>query len=214
MVNKYKLISFDFDGVITDQVNSWGFLRDYKNIPKGRIDDYRVKLNPREFRDTEHELFKSIKLRFIDFINAGKALSLQPLVKEVIKELSDNGIIIIINSAAPHLMIQQQVNEIGPEYIQQIFSMHPLFDVNGYFFDTFLPFETNNFEVDKIAAIEFTRELNNIEIDEVVHIGDGMTDIICFKKYYGISYNVHHEKVKEASHKHIESLGELVDFLI
>ena len=183
--NKFKLISFDFDGVITTQVNSWGFLREYKQIPKGRIGDYKVKLNPREFRNSEHELFKKVKLHYRDFIVAGKLLELQPLIKEVIKELHDNGIKIIINSAAPHVMIQQKVmNEIGSKYILQIFSMHPLFDFEGYFYDTFLPFETENFDVDKIGAIEFARKNENIKRDEIVHVGDGLADIICFKKYY------------------------------
>ncbi|MHA1269566.1 MAG: HAD family hydrolase [Candidatus Helarchaeota archaeon] len=212
--NKFKLVSFDFDGVMITQVNSWGFLREYKNIPKGRINDYKKKLNPREFRESEHVLFRKVNLHFKDFVEAGKLLTLQPLIKEVIKELFDNNLIIIINSAAPNIMIQQKVEEIGNKYFQQIFSMHPLFDFKGYFYDTFIPFETDDFDVDKIGAIEFIRKENHIRPDEIVHIGDGLSDIICFKRYFGISYNVHHEKVKNASDKHIESLGELVDFLI
>jgi len=211
---KFKLISFDFDGVMITQVNSWGFLREYKGIPKGRIDDYKTKLNPREFRNTEHILFKQAKLHYNDFIEAGKLLTLQPLIKEVVKELYYNGLIIIINSAAPHLMIQQKVNEIGSKYIRQIFAMHPLFDYRGYFYDTFLPFETEDFEVDKIGAIEYIRKMDGIKKEEVAHIGDGISDIICFEEYYGISYNVHNEKVKKSADVHIESLGELLNILI
>jgi phosphoglycolate phosphatase-like HAD superfamily hydrolase len=211
---EYKLISFDFDGVMIKEVNSWGFLRDFKNIPKGKIDLYKTKLNPREFRDTEHELFREVKLHYRDFVEAGKLLTLQPLVKEVVRELYQRGKEIIINSAAPHIMIQQKVEEIGSNYIDHIFSMHPLFDYRGFFYDTFLPFETETYEVDKIAAIEFARKMKHIKKDEVVHVGDGKTDIICFEKYYGISYNVHHDNVREAAHIHIESLGELIDILV
>jgi len=211
---RFKLISFDFDGVIIEQVNSWGFLREFKNIPKGRFEDYKTKLNPREFRETEHELFKSVKLHYKDFELAGQLLTLQPLVKEVIQELYEHKMIIIINSAAPKIMIQQKVNEIGKKYFWGIFGMVPLFDYEGYFYDTILPFETENYEVDKIAVIEFVRNLENISHDEVVHIGDGITDIPVFKEYYGISFNVHHEKVKNESDLHINSLAELIDILL
>ncbi|MHA1311265.1 MAG: HAD family hydrolase [Candidatus Helarchaeota archaeon] len=214
MNNKFKLISFDFDGVITVQVNSWGFLRDYMNIPKGRIDDYKVSLNPREFRETEHILFKKAKLHYRDFIEAGKLLTLQPLVKEVIKELYENGLIIIINSSAPNIMIHQKVKEIGHEYIRQIFAMHPLFDYKGYFYDTFLPFETDNYEVDKIGAIKFMQKNYNIKKDEIAHIGDGITDVKVFKEYFGISFNIHNEKVREYSQIHIDSLGELINICL
>jgi len=211
---QFKLVSFDFDGVMISQVNSWGFLREFKNIPEGKIKDYKVKLNPKEFRESEHELFKAARLHYDDFVAAGNALILQPYVKEVVKELYNHGMKIIINSAAPHIMIQQKVNEIGKEYILGIYSMEPQFDEKGFFYDTILPFETKDFNVDKIAVIEHVRKQENIEKGEVVHIGDGLTDIICFKEYYGISYNVHHEKVKLAAHKHIESLRELLDILI
>ncbi|MHA1299516.1 MAG: HAD-IB family phosphatase [Candidatus Helarchaeota archaeon] len=214
MKDRFKLISFDFDGVMIEQVNSWGFLREYKKIPEGKIKEYKVKLNPKEFRDSEHELFKAAGLHYNDFVAAGKLLKLQPYVKEVVKKLHKSGMIIIINSAAPHIMIQQKVNEIGPEYIKGIYSMEPQFDEKGFFYDTILPFETEDFNVDKIAVIEHVRKEENIASDQVVHIGDGLTDIICFKKYYGISYNVHHEKVKLAAHKHIESLKELIDLLV
>jgi len=147
-------------------------------------------------------------------VEAGELLNLQPLVKEVIKDLYEAGLKIIINSAAPHVMVQQKIKEIGPQYFLQIFCMHPLFDFKGYFFDTFLPFETENFDVDKIGVIEFTRKRENIKKEEVLHIGDGMTDIICFKEYHGISYNVHNEEVRKSANKHIESLGELIDLLL
>ncbi|MBD3230587.1 MAG: HAD-IB family phosphatase [Candidatus Lokiarchaeota archaeon] len=215
MKKEFKLVSFDFDGVLIEQVNSWGFLRDFKNIPKGKIDQYKVSLNPREFRNSEHDLFKEARLHYNDFIEAGKNLTLQPLAKEVVRELHANGLKIVINSAAPHIMINQKVKQIGKECFKQVFSMHPLFDYRGYFYDTFLPFETKNFEMDKIQALEFARKYyNDIKKNEVVHIGDGLTDIICFENYYGISYNVHSERVKAASDMHIESLGKLIDILI
>lgn len=214
MKRQFKLISFDFDGVWIEQVNSWGFLREFKNIPEGRIKDYKIKLNPKEFRDSEHELFKAAKLHYDDFVAAGKALVLKPHIGEVIKELYNNGMKIIINSAAPHIMIQQKVNEIGSNYILGIYSMEPQFDSEGFFYDTILPFETKNYDVDKIGIIEYVRKKENIERDKVVHIGDGITDIVCFKEYYGISYNVHNEKVKLAANRHIESLKELLDILI
>ncbi len=215
MKGRFKLISFDFDGVIITQVNSWGFLREYKKIPEGKEKDYlKKKINAKEFRDSEHVLFKAAKLHRQDFIEAGKLLILQPGAKEVIKKLHKNHLKIIFNSAAPDIMIQQKVNEIGPECILGIYSMQPQFDEQGYFQDTFLPFEDKNFNVDKIAVIEHVRKKENIQKDEVAHIGDGLTDIICFKKYYGISYNVHHEKVRSAAQEHVESLGELIDLIV
>ncbi len=120
----------------------------------------------------------------------------------------------IFAPVSAHLSLGTNINEIGKKYFWGIFGMVPLFDYEGYFYDTILPFETENYEVDKIAVIEFVRNLENISHDEVVHIGDGITDIPVFKEYYGISFNVHHEKVKNESDLHINSLAELIDILL
>ena len=52
---KKKVISFDFDGVIVTQMNSWGLIREMKQMPEGRIDDYaKGIINGKEFRNSSH----------------------------------------------------------------------------------------------------------------------------------------------------------------
>ena len=209
-----RVISFDFDGVIVEQMNSWGFIRDMKGMPEGRIEEYGSgKINGREFRDTEHIIFKKHNLVYDDFIKAGNEEKLHPQVMETITELVKQGYIMFVNSAGPRPTILTVLKRFRPQPFKYVFSMVPLFDVNNIFYDTHLPFEDENHDVDKVNVLREVAKREEVPIESIIHIGDGVTDIKCFKKCIGISFNSHSSKVVQSAQYNLEKFGDLIAIL-
>ncbi|NVM56052.1 MAG: HAD family hydrolase [Candidatus Helarchaeota archaeon] len=211
---KHKVISFDFDGVIVDQMNSWGLIRDIKGIPEGKIEEYSKGLiSGKEFRDSEHVLFKQCNLRYEDFIQAGKQEKFHPRVKETIVKLSQKGYVLFVNSAGPRPTILTVLRRFQPQAFKYIFSMVPLFDVNNVFYDTQLLYEDENRDVDKVKVLEVVAQKENVPIESIIHVGDGVTDISCFKKCVGVSFNSHNPKVVQSAQYNLENFEDLVSLL-
>ncbi|NVM30941.1 MAG: haloacid dehalogenase-like hydrolase [Candidatus Helarchaeota archaeon] len=214
MDQKKTLISFDFDGVIVNQMNSWGLIRDRKGMPDGRIDDYATgKINGKEFRDSEHVIFKKFNLRYEDFIEAGKKEKLHSNVLETIMELYNRGYILLVNSAGPRPTILTVLRRFQPQPFKYVFSMVPLFNVNNVFYDTYLPFEDSNQDVDKVRVLVEVAKRENVPVKSIIHVGDGVTDIACFKICIGVSFNSHNRKVIENAKYNLEEFKDLIDLI-
>ncbi|MHA1651848.1 MAG: HAD family hydrolase [Candidatus Helarchaeota archaeon] len=213
-MKKYRVISFDYDGVIVDQINSWGLIREIKGIPEGRIEDYmKGIIDGKEFRDSEHILFKKYNLRYEDFIEAGKREKFHSNVKKTIEELFQKGYILFINSAGPRPTILTVLRRFKPQAFKYVFSMVPLFDVNNVFYDTYVPYEDANRDVDKVKVLEVVAEREHVPVEDIIHVGDGVTDIPCFKRCIGISFNSHSSKVAQNAKYNIENFSELISLV-
>ncbi|MFX1293400.1 MAG: haloacid dehalogenase-like hydrolase [Promethearchaeota archaeon] len=210
----HRVISFDFDGVIVNQVNSWGLIREILGIPEGRIKSYiKGTINGKQFRDSEHILFKQYNLRYEHFIQAGKQEQFHPNVKETIEESFHKGYILLINSAGPRPIILTVLRRFQPSTFKYIFSMIPLFDINNYFYDTYLPFEDDNYDMDKVKVLELVAKRENIPVESIIHVGDGFTDISCFKKCIGVSFNSHNQKVIQSAQYNLENFKDLIPLI-
>jgi phosphoserine phosphatase len=213
-LKKIKVISLDYDGVIVSQINTWGLIREIKGIPEGRLEEYaKGEINGKEFRDTEHILFKKYNLGYEDFIEAGNREKLHPNVKNTIEELYKRGYTLFINSAGPRPAILTVLRRWQPQPFKYVFSMVPLFDINNVFYDTFLPFEDKNYDVDKIGVLEEVAKREEVSVESITHVGDGVTDIACFKVCIGISFNSHSRKVAQSAKYNIEKFEDLVPLL-
>jgi HAD superfamily phosphoserine phosphatase-like hydrolase len=208
------VISFDFDGVIVNQINSWGLIRELKGIPEGNIEEYATgKINGKQFRDSEHILFKKYDLRYENFIEAGKRENFHPKVKETIEKLFEKGYILFVNSAGPRPVILTVLRRFEPRAFKYVYSMVPLFDANNVFYDTQVPYEDANHDVDKVKVLEEVAKKENIAVESIIHVGDGVTDIPCFKKCVGISFNSHNPKVVQSAQYNLENFEDLVPLL-
>lgn len=209
-----RVISFDFDGVIVTQMNSWGLIREMKGMPEGRLEEYGSgKINGKEFRDSEHILFKQFNLTYNDFIEAGKREQLHPNVKETINTLRQKGYILFINSAGPRPTILTVLRQFQTQPFKYVFSMIPLFDTNNVFYDTLVPFEDSNHDVDKVKVLAEVAEKEDVPIDSIIHVGDGITDVSCFKKCIGVSFNSHSTKVIQNAKYNLENFADLVELV-
>ncbi len=210
MKNKKLVISFDFDGVIVTQMNSWGLIREMKGMPEGKLEEYASgEINGKEFRDSEHLIFKQYNLVLDDFIQAGKKEKFHSGVKETISELSKRGYILFINSAGPRPTILTALRQFRPQPFKYVYSMIPLFDVNNIFYDTYVPFEDDNHDVDKIKVLKDVAAKENVPVESIIHVGDGVTDISCFKLGIGISFNSHNAKVVQSAQYNLKKFEEL-----
>ncbi len=213
-MKKHKVISFDFDGVLVTQMNSWGLIREIKGIPEGNLEDYaKGIINGKEFRDSEHILFKKYNLRYEDFILAGTKETFHPHVKETIEALFHKGYVLLINSAGPRPTILTVLRRFDPQPFKYVFSMVPLFDTNNIFYDTYLPFEDTNYDVDKVQILHEVVKKENVPLESIVHVGDGTTDIPCFKLCVGVSFNSHSKKVVQSARYNLEKFEDLVSFI-
>jgi phosphoserine phosphatase len=213
-MKKHKVISFDFDGVLVTQMNSWGLIREIKGIPEGNLEDYaKGVINGKEFRDSEHILFKKSNLRYEDFILAGTKETFHPHVKETIEALFHKGYVLLINSAGPRPTILTVLRCFDPQPFKYVFSMVPLFDINNIFYDTYLPFEDANHDVDKVRILQEVVKKENVPLESIVHVGDGTTDIPCFKLCVGVSFNSHSKKVVQSARYNLEKFEDLVSFV-
>lgn len=209
-----KLISWDFDGVIIHGFNTWFKIRELRNVPEGRYLDFQKGLlNGKEFRDAEHVLYKSVNLCRQDFKDVITILELSPHVKEVITTLKNEGYILAINSAGPKLSIETKLEAEGIHFFKYICSMIPLFDEDGLFYDTDVPFLDDNMMFDKFEALKYFSQKENIPLDEIVHVGDGINDIKAFESCTGISYNAQSKIVEESAKYNLKDLRELIPLL-
>jgi len=208
------VISFDFDGVIVTQMNSWGLIREIKGIPEGRLEEYAKRLiNGKEFRDSEHLLFKEYQLCYDDFIQAGNQEEFHPNVYESVITLARNGHILCINSAGPRPTILTVLRRFQPQPFKHVYSMIPLFDINNIFYDTYLPFEDANRDVDKVRVMREIAQKEGVQLESIIHVGDGITDIPCFELCIGISFNSHSSKVVQSAQYNITDFGELTQLI-
>ncbi|HUX98000.1 MAG TPA: haloacid dehalogenase-like hydrolase [Candidatus Deferrimicrobium sp.] len=213
-MKRIKVISLDYDGVIVSQINTWGLIREIRGIPEGRLEEYtKGIINGKGFRDTEHVLFKKNNLKYEDFIEAGNQEKLHPNVKETIQQLYERDYVLFINSAGPRPTILTVLRRWNPQPFKYVFSMIPLFDVNNVFYDTFLPFEDMNHDVDKVRVLQEVAQREEIPIESIVHVGDGVTDIACFKVCIGISFNSHSKKVVQSAKYNLENFKDLIPLL-
>lgn len=213
-MKKKIIISFDFDGVIVTQMNSWGLIREIKGVPEGRLEDYaKRRINGKEFRDSEHTLFIQHKLCYEDFIQAGKQEQFHQNVYETIGKLQKKGCIMCINSAGPRPTILMVLRRFQPQPFKYVYSMIPLFDVNNIFYDTYLPFEDENRDVDKVRVMQEIATKEEAPLESIVHVGDGVTDIPCFKLGIGISFNSHNPKVVQSAKYNMTDFKELIPLI-
>lgn len=208
---KIKLISFDFDGVIVKGFNTWFKIRELKEIPEGRYEDFKKGLlNGLEFRESEHILYKEANLCKQDFIEVARIQESTPNVKELINKLHKRGIILAINSAGPKLTIETKLKLEKIDFFKYICSMIPLFDENDLFYDTDVPYLDSNKMFDKVKPLEIFAKKENLKFDEIIHIGDGINDVAAFKKCIGVGYNVQSRKLRETADYIIDDLLELL----
>ena len=218
-MHKYKLVCFDVDGTLVDNVKfSWQVFHDYFQTDKVKREDARNKfmngdISYLEWANHDLNMWKDKNARKDDFIKALEPLRLMNGAVEVIRELKKNNISLAIISGSLNVVLEKFFPDYN-EIFDDIFLSRIHFDKIG----NIAKIEATEYDMDKKAeALRKLAEKKNIGLKECVFIGDYLNDIQVLKDAgLGIAFKCKEDRVKEAADIVIEKkdLREVLRFII
>ena len=197
---KYKLVCFDVDGTLIDNVKfSWQIFHDYFQTDKHRREDARKKFFNGEItypQWAEHDisLWKEKDAKKEDFLNAMKHLRLMDGAIETLGELKKRGIKLAIISGSLNIILEKFIPNYE-EFFDDVFLSRIYFDESGRISKV----EATEFDMDaKALALKKIAEREKISLRECVFIGDYLNDMkIMQEAGLGIAFNCNHDELKK-----------------
>ena len=204
---KYKLVCFDVDGTLIDNVKfSWQIFHDYFQTDKHRREDAKNKfLNGKisylEWANHDINLWKEKNAKKKDFFKAIENLRLMNGAMETLRELKNNNIKLAIVSGSVNVVLEKFIPDYN-EFFDDVFLSRIYFDEEG----SILKVEATEFDMEKKAeALKQIAEREKIKLEECVFVGDYLNDMkIIQDAGLGIAFNCQHDKLKEVADVVIE----------
>ncbi|MGG9961233.1 HAD-IB family phosphatase [Ferruginibacter sp. SUN106] len=187
--NKYKLVAFDFDGTILQGNNYkhswkeiWNSLNYEESIRIGLAEKHKKDSKNYSFQDWCDECVKyfadrNFHKRDIAKIINDRELKIADSFDTVVTVLSKLGIKIIIISGGIDSFIYSTINENTLQLIDKVFINKFIYDKHGYLLSGVAYQNNNSDSVGKTKVLENYCIKNNIQLDEVVFVGDETNDI-------------------------------------
>ncbi|MDP7244854.1 MAG: HAD family phosphatase [Flavobacteriales bacterium] len=216
---KYKLVCFDVDGTLIDNVKfSWQIFHDYFQTDKHRREDAKNKfLNGKisylEWANHDINLWKEKNAKKKDFFKAIENLRLMNGAMETLRELKNNNIKLAIVSGSVNVVLEKFIPDYN-EFFDDVFLSRIYFDEEG----SILKVEATEFDMEKKAeALKQIAEREKIKLEECVFVGDYLNDMkIIQDAGLGIAFNCQHDKLKEVADVVIEKkdLREVLKYIL
>ena len=178
-MSKYKLVCFDVDGTLVDNViYSWELFHDYFKVDMDKRDEMRQKFFKGEIDYLEwanHDIGMWIEKGATkdDFFKAMKNLKLMEGAMETIMALKKKGIKLAIVSGSLDIILEKFI----PNYkdlFDDVFLSHMIFDDKG----KLIKANVTQYDMDKKAdALKKVAEREGIDLKHTVHIGDHHNDV-------------------------------------
>ncbi len=216
---KYKLVCFDVDGTLIDNVKfSWQVFHDYfqtdKNKREGAKNSFlNGEMSYLEWAEHDIGMWKEKNAKKEDFFKAIEHLSLMNGALETLQELKKNGLKLAIISGSLNVVLEKFIPDYN-DFFNDIFLSRIYFDKRG----NITKIEATEFDMEKKAeALKQIAEREKISLKECVFIGDYLNDMkIIQEAGLGIAFNCGHDKLKQAADVVIEKkdLREILKYII
>ncbi|MBI2658973.1 HAD family phosphatase [Candidatus Woesearchaeota archaeon] len=199
---KYKLVCFDVDGTLIDNVTfSWQIFHDYFQTDRHRREDAKKKFFSGEItylQWAEHDisLWRETNAKKEDFLKAIGHLKLMEGAMETLKELKRRGFKLAVISGSLNIILEKFIPDYN-EFFDDVFLNRIYFDENGLISGV----EATEFDIDaKALALKKIAEREKIKMEECVFIGDYLNDMkIIQEAGLGIAFNCNYEELKKAA---------------
>ncbi len=197
---KYKLVCFDVDGTLIDNVtSSWQVFHDYFQTDKHRREDAKNKffngqISYKQWAEHDINLWKEKNAKKEDFFKAIRSLKLMNGAMETLRKLKQSGFKLAIISGSLNVVLEKFI----PDYegfFDDIFLSRIHFDENG----NISKVEATEFDMDsKALALKKIAEREKISLKECVFIGDYLNDMKIIKEAgLGIAFNCNYQELKK-----------------
>ena len=216
---KYKLICFDVDGTLIDNVKfSWQIFHDYFQTDKHRREDAKKKffngeITYLEWAEHDINLWKGKNAKREDFLDAIKNLKLMKGAMETLQELKKRGYKLAIISGSLNIILEKFIPNYE-KFFDDVFLSRICFDEDG----NIIKVQATEFDMDaKALALKKIAERENISLEECVFIGDYLNDLkIMQEAGLGIAFNCSHEELKKVADVVIDKkdLREVLKFIL
>lgn len=218
---KYKLVCFDVDGTLVDNVEfSWQLFHEYFQTDIHRREDarnkfYSGKISYLEWAEHDINLWKEVKATKKGFYGAMEKAGITPMsgAREAINELKKRNLKLAIVSGTLNVILEKTY----PDYEKifgHIYMSRLIFDNKGTLIDA-IP---TAFDMEKKAdALKQIAEKERISLKECVFVGDHHNDVkIAQAAGLGIAFNCKSDELRKVADVVIEKkdLREVLGFVL
>ncbi len=216
---KYKLVCFDVDGTLIDNVKfSWQLFHDYLQTDEHKREDAKNKflngnISYLEWAEHDINMWKEKNAKKDDFFKALEPLHLMNGAMETLQELRKNGLKLAIISGSMNILLEKFIPNYD-EFFDDIFLSKIYFDEEG----NILKVDVTRFDQEKKAeALKQIAKREKIKLKECVFVGDYLNDIkIMQEAGLGIAFNCVHEELKKVADVVVEKkdLREILRYIL
>ena len=201
-MSKYKLICFDVDGTLIDNVTfSWQIFHDYFQTDKHRRENARNaffngKISYLQWAEHDINLWKEKNAKKEDFFKAIGHLKLMEGAIDTLNELKKRGFKLAIISGSLNILLEKVMPNYE-EFFSDIFLSKIYFDDKGYI----SRIDATEFDMgEKVSALKKIAEREKISLKDCVFVGDYLNDLkIIQEAGLGIAFNCNHDELKKVA---------------
>ena len=199
---KYKLVCFDVDGTLIDNVKfSWQIFHDHFQTDRHRREDaknrfFNGQITYKEWAEHDINLWKERDAKKSEFFKAIGHLRLMNGAMETLKELKKSGIKLAIISGSLNILLEKFIPNYE-EFFDDVFLSRIYFDEDG----SISKVEATEYDLDgKALALRKIAEREGISLKECVFVGDYLNDFkIIQEAGLGIAFNCQHDELKKVA---------------
>jgi len=199
---KYKLVCFDVDGTLIDNVKfSWQVFHDYFQTDRHRREDaknrfFNGQITYKEWAEHDISLWRECRAKKSDFFRAINHLKLMPGAMETLKELKKHGIKLAIISGSLNILLEKFIPDYN-DFFDDVFISRIFFDENG----DISRIDATEYDMEgKARALKMIAEREGLDLKECAFVGDYLNDInIIQDAGLGIAFNCEHDELKKVA---------------